>query len=382
MKLIERYLLRQLVGPTLLAIAALAALIMLSTTLGNLDVIGQGQSPLILIKISLLAMPQLISLVLPVALFVAALIVLNRLHTEQEIVVCFASGMSIWKVISPALRTATVFTLIALFLNLGLAPLADRAMRNELFRIRTDLAASMIHVGQFNSPSAGLTVYAQDLDQGGAFHNIFLFQEKEGGGDSTFIAARGKMAKRAGQPVLVLRDGSNQEFSAAGVLNYLKFDEYTVDLASYLSSDEIIQYKIADRYLHELLYPDLTQRWERKNRKALLAEAHGRLSAPLYNLAFVAMALAAVIGGPFSRLGYIPRIMAVSASAAAARLLGIAVMAASTGSVWINVLQYVIPTLCALWAFGELCGWPIKRPPGLPRFGGRPPRPSLAGAAA
>ena len=44
-----------------MAIAALAAVIMLSTVLGNLDVIGQGQSPLILVKISLLAMPQLIS---------------------------------------------------------------------------------------------------------------------------------------------------------------------------------------------------------------------------------------------------------------------------------------------------------------------------------
>ena len=380
MKLIERYLLRQLVGPTLLAIAALAALIMLSSVLNYLGVIGEGQSPLVLIKISLLAMPQLISLVLPVALFVAALIVLNRLHTEQEIVVCFASGMSIWKVISPALRTAAVFTLIALFLNLWLAPLSDRVMRNEWFRIRTDLAASMIHVGQFNSPAAGLTVYAQDLDQGGAFHNVFLFQEKEGGGDSTFIAARGKMAKRGGQPVLVLRDGSNQEFSATGVLNYLKFDEYTVDLAPYLASDEINQYKIADRYLHELVFPDLTQKWERKNRKALLAEAHGRLSAPLYNIAFVAMALAAVIGGPFSRLGYIPRIMAVSASAAGARLLGIAILAASTGNVWVNVLQYLIPVACALWAFGELFRWPVNRM--LPRFSPKPPRAALAGAAA
>jgi len=380
MNLIERYLLRQLVGPTLLAIGALAALIMLSTVLGNLDVIGQGQSPLILIKISVLAMPQLISLVLPVALFVAALIVLNRLHTEQEVVVCFASGMSTWKVISPAMRMAAVFTLIALFLNLWLAPLTDRAMRNEMFRIRTDLAASMIHVGQFNSPSAGLTVYAQDVDQGGAFHNVFLLQEEEGGGDSTYIANRGKMAKRNGEPVLILRDGSNQEFSKAGVLNYLKFDEYTVDLSQYLASDEIIQYKIADRYLHELLYPDLTQKWERKNRKALIAEAHGRLSAPLYNIAFVAMALAAVIGGPFSRLGYIPRIMGVAASAAGARLLGIGVLAASTGSVWVNILQYLIPIACTLWAFGELFRWPVSRL--LPSFGKRPAQTAFAGAAA
>ncbi len=380
MNLIERYLLRQLVGPTLLAIGAFAALIMLSTTLGNLDVIGEGQSPMILIKISMLAMPQLVSLILPVALFVAALIALNRLHTEQEVVVCFASGMSVWRVISPAMKLAGVFTLIALFLNLWLAPLADREMRNDLFRIRTDLVASMIHVGQFNTPAAGLTVYAQDLDQGGAFHNVFLLQEKEGGGDSTFIAARGKMSKRKGQPVLILRDGSNQEFSSTGVLNYLKFDEYTVDLAPYLASDQLIQYKIADRYLHELLFPDLTQKWERKNRKALLAEAHGRLSAPLYNIAFVAMALAAVIGGPFSRLGYIPRIMAVSAAAAAARLLGIAMLAASSGAPALNILQYAVPVLAALWGFGELFRWPSSRL--IARIGARPPRRALAGAAA
>jgi len=179
---------------------------------------------------------------------------------------------------------------------------------------------------------------------------------------------------------MLLLDGSNQEISAAGVLNYLKFDEYTVDLAPYLASDQIIQYKIADRYLHELVYPDLTQRWERKNRKALLAEAHGRLSAPLYNLAFVAMALAAVIGGPFSRLGYIPRIMSVSAAAAGARLLGIAVLAASTGSVWVNVLQYLIPIAATLWGFGELFRWPANR--WLATLGQRPSRPALAAGAA
>ena len=98
MRLIERYLLRQLLGPTLLATAALSMVAMLSAVLGNLDVISQGQSPLILIKISLLAMPQLLALILPIALFVAALVSLNRVHTEQEIAVCFASGMSTWRV--------------------------------------------------------------------------------------------------------------------------------------------------------------------------------------------------------------------------------------------------------------------------------------------
>ena len=355
MPLIERYLLRQMLGPTLLAILALGVVAILSQSLGALDIIvNQGQSPIVFLKVVSLAMPQLLSMVMPIAIFVAALVALNRLQTEQEIVVCFASGMSRWRVISPSIRLATVAALISLALNLWIAPFCDRAMREELFRVRTDLAASLIHVGQFTQPATGLTVYAQDADQTGTFHNLFVFQDKPDGGDTTYIAARGKIAKRDGVPVLVMRDGSSQAFSAAGVLNYLKFSEYTLDLSSFASSDELLHYKIADRYLHELLSPDLTQTWEQQNRRKMLAEAHARLATPLYNIAFMALALSAVIGGGFSRLGYGKRIMVACAVAAVARILGIGAQAVCGGMVWLNVLQYAIPVVTAGWAFGQL----------------------------
>ncbi len=355
MRLIEKYLLRQLLGPTLLAMAALGAVAVLSQTLGALDIIvNQGQSAWVLIKVIALAMPQLLALVLPIALFIAALVALNRLHTEQEIVVCFASGMSRWRVISPAIRLAAVATLLGLVANLWVAPWADRAMREELFRIKTDLAASLIHVGQFTQPAPGLTVYAQDSDQSGAFHNLFVYQLKPEAGDTTYIAARGKITKRDGAPVLLMREGSSQAFSAAGVLNYLKFDEYIFDLTPFISNEKIVHYKIADRYLHELLFPDLTQEWERQNRKKMLAEAHARLATPLYNLTFMAMALAAVIGGAFSRLGYGRRILIVCAAAALVRILGIGAQAACAGQPVLNVIQYAIPIGAAWWAFAVL----------------------------
>jgi lipopolysaccharide export system permease protein len=327
----------------------------LSQSLGALDIIvNQGQSPWVLVKVIALALPQLMAMVLPIALFIAALVALNRLHTEQEIVVCFASGMSRWRVIAPAIKLAAVATLIGLVTNLWIAPWADRAMREELFRIRTDLAASLIHVGQFTQPSAGLTVYAQDADQSGAFHNVFVYQQKPDGGDTTYIADRGRITKRNGAPVLIMRDGSNQSFSTAGVLNYLKFEEYIFDLTPFVVNDEIVHYKIPDRYLHELLFPDLTQQWERQNRKKMLAEANARLATPLYNLTFMAMALAAVIGGAFSRLGYGRRIMIVCAAAAVLRILGIGAQAACSGVTWLNVIQYAVPIGGMWWAFAVL----------------------------
>lgn len=93
MRLIERYLFRQLLGPTLLATAALVALALLARSLSEFDVlVEQRQSALVFLKIILLALPQLLGIMMPLALFVAALVALNRLHTEQEIVVCFAGA--------------------------------------------------------------------------------------------------------------------------------------------------------------------------------------------------------------------------------------------------------------------------------------------------
>ena len=186
MLLIDRYLLRQLLGPTVLATGALAAVALLSQSLSALDlIVGQRQSAVVFAKVTLLAMPQLINMVLPIAVFVAALVSLNRLHTEQEIVVCFAGGMSRWRVISPGLRLAAMIALLALVMNLWIQPLAAREMRETLFEVRTDLASTLIREGEFTNPAPGLTVYAQSVDATGLIHNLFIHQEKDGGGATT-----------------------------------------------------------------------------------------------------------------------------------------------------------------------------------------------------
>jgi len=344
MRLIDRYLLRQLLGPMLLATLALTALAVLSQSLSGLDlIVNQRQSALVFLKITLLYMPQLINMILPIAIFVATLVALNRLHTEQEIVVCFAGGMSRWRVISPALRLASTVAVLALLMNLWVQPLAYRALREELFKVRTDLAATLVREGEFTEPVPGLTVYAQTVDGNGDMHNLFMHQTKQDGTATTYIANSGRMANRHGDSVLVLRDGSTQEFSPRGVLNYLTFRQYDFELGSLSNPAEMVHYKPSDRYLHELLYPDLQQGWEQHNRRGLLAEGHARIATPLYNIAFMAMALSAIIGGGFSRLGYARRIATFCGIAAVVRILGFVAQSASEANAWLNILQYAIP---------------------------------------
>ena len=354
MRLIDRYLLRQLLGPVALATLALTAVALLSQSLAGLDlIVNQRQSALVFLKVTLLYMPQLINLVLPIAVFVAALVALNRLHTEQEIVVCFSGGMSRWQVISPAMRLACSIAFVALIINLFVQPASFRALREELFEVRTDLAATLVREGEFSEPTPGLTVYAQSVDGSGNLVNLFIHQTKSDGSDTTYSAEKGRIARARGRPVLILQNGSNQELSSRGVLNYLTFRSYTFDLTSLSKTDELIHFKPSDRWMHELFFPDLQQDWERRNRLELLAQGHSRIATPLYNIAFMAMALSAILGGGFSRFGYGRQIAITAAAAALVRLIGFLAQSASEDNAWLNGLQYAVPlgaTLVALHA--------------------------------
>jgi lipopolysaccharide export system permease protein len=332
-------------------VVAATGLALLSTSLTQLDlIVSGGQNALIFLKATALAMPQLINMVLPVSVFVAALVTLNRLQTDQELVVCFAGGMSRWRVISPAFRLAAVLALASLVINLWVQPIAHRAMREVLFEVRTNLVSSLIREGEFSQPAPGLTVYAQSVDRNGEIRNLFIHRSKDDGGATTYTADTGRLVMKDGAPILRLFRGSTQELSPEGVLNYLTFDDYPFELNTFVRTEERVHFKPSDRFLHELLFPDLTQDWETRNEKKLYAEGNARLATPLYILTFTALAVWAILGGAFSRLGYGRRIAVAGGIAAVTRILGFIAVSASESNVWINILQYLIPLGGMAWA--------------------------------
>lgn len=361
MKIIDRYLFRQLAAPVAVAIGALTLIAVLGQSLGQLDlIVERGQDAWTLTKVTFLAMPQVVTLVLPIGVLVGALLALNRLHSEHEIVVCFAGGMSRWGVIDPAMRLAALVALLALASNLFVQPAAMRAMREELHGVRADLAAILVREGEFVEGAPGLTIYTQRVDQNGLMRNLFIHVEKSDGA-TLYDAAEGRITTLEGRPVMILSEGSSSEFSGAGVLNYLSFDDYVVELGDYAVQADALHFKESDRWLSELFFPNPANEWEMGNRLKLLAEAHARLASPLYVFAFMAVALAAVIGGSFSRTGYGRRIAIASAVAITVRLLGFAVLSACGSNGWLNVLQYLLPIALAWFALRPLFRQRIKR---------------------
>ena len=75
----------------------------------------------------------------------------------------------------------------------------------------------------------------------------------------------------------------------------------------------------------------------------------------------MAMALSAIIGGGFSRLGYGRRMAITGGIAVLVRALGFVAQSAAEADVWINVLQYAIPLAATVIALRSIFRQRVSR---------------------
>lgn len=343
----QRYLFRNVLRTLLAIVGGLALIALLTQGLQQIDLIVENrQSMLIYLWVSLLAAPQIISLLMPIALFIAAAGALNVAHRENEIVVAQASGMSNWQVASPVIRLATIAAILHLGLNLWVQPAAYRELRATISSASTDLAASLIREGAFMTPSDGLTTWARRTS-GGEMIDLLVHDSRNPGGAITYIAKRGYLAESEGIPSIVMIDGHAQQVGANGSLETLAFQQTSFDLAPFVNDQKAVILKESDRYLPELFFPDMTNYYDNANVDRLLAEGHARIAAPLLNIAMALLAIYAVLGGDFSRRGYAKRIAIASGVAVMLRLAAFGAVSAGQDDPALNVIQYALPVLVA-----------------------------------
>lgn len=343
MTLIQGYLFRQIGRPVVAACAALAGIGILSQSLDQLEVIVErGQSVWVMIKLTLLAVPQLLAVIIPIGLFVGALIALTRLQREQELTAVFASGVTRWSAIRPAVWIAILAALLTLVITTVGQPWAQRQSRAEAFAVRTDLAAVLVEEGEFVRGPGGLTVYVQQIEQNGLLKNLFVYM-LDGDDAVTWDAAEARFGRIDGRPVLTMVNASTTRYSSRGVLTYGSFAQTVVDLSPYAAVTDRVRYKPTDLYLTQLFNPSPGDLERVGSAGELMAEGHLRLSAPLYALMAMALALTAIIGGPFSRTGYGSRIAKAAAAFLIIRVAGYGIVSASAWNSWLNIFQYLLP---------------------------------------
>ena len=354
MTLLQRYFWTQALWPLILSLTALASLALLTQSLQTLDLIVENrQSAVTFFYITILALPQLISVIMPLAVFMAVLYALNRLNIDSEMIVAKASGVSPWQIASPVMRLGVYAMIFHLILNLWVQPLSFREMRGEILKVRTDIASQMVRSGEFVTPAIGLTVYAREILPDGAMKDVLIYDQRETDVDTMHTAKSGFITRNENSAWLTLENGNVQQKFTDDTFDLVAFRNYQIDLSDIMAFDSVLRLKTSDRYLHELLKPNSREYVNRKFRLELAAEGHARLAAPLYNLALVMLALSFMIRGEHQRMGYGRRIAICAAIGFTLRLSGFGLASAAETKPLINIAQYIIPIVtiicCALY---------------------------------
>jgi lipopolysaccharide export system permease protein len=359
MNTLSAYVFRQALGPLLAVLGALAAIALLTQGLNQLDIIVTNRSAgFAFAWVTLLAIPQLVSLILPLAVFFAVLYALNRMHSESEIVVIYAAGASRARIARPILQLALLATLVHLTINTVIQPAALSERREVFYTLRTDIASSLVREGSFTFPSQYLTLYARERGGGGELRDLMI-NDSRPRYPVTYTARAGAIVMINGAPAIVMRDGQIQRQVESGAVEVIDFESFPLELGRFFQEPELFYLKASDRYLYELFFPDQTAHYDQRNINRFLAEAHARLAGPLLNIALALIAVAGVLVGEFSRRGYARRMMIAAGLALLVRLIAVALQAAAIDTPMLNALQYALP-LGAAWAAWTAIGG--KRP--------------------
>lgn len=352
MNRVQRYLFNRVLRSVLIIVGGLTLLAILAQGLSQTDIIVENrQGAITFFKIVALGVPQIVALLTPMAMFVATIWAMNRLHRDSEIVVAQAAGMTRWQVSSPIIRLAVLGAVIHLGVNLWVQPSAQREMRLTVNEARADLASSLVRPGQFTTPDANLTVFARE-QQGPDLVGVQI-AERVGQSDARdYLAERGRFIEIDGNPAIVMYNVQIHFMDENDVLNILYSEQSTFDLSPFVKEDGKLIYKASDRFLHELLFIDRSSYNERQNELEYLSEANSRLSSPLIGIAMAMMAILAVVGGNFSRRGYSRRIVIASVGALLLIIVQLSVQSGSGSDPMLNIAQWMVPIVAiALLSF-------------------------------
>jgi lipopolysaccharide export system permease protein len=143
-RIINRYVLKEHIGPFVFALSALTSLLLLQYIARKFgDLVGRGLSWQVIGEFFLLSIPFTVAMTLPMAILVAVLYAFSRLAAENEVTALKAGGVSTRSLMRPALVASVFLSAFMLWFNDQLLPQANHelaALQMAIFRTKPTFA--------------------------------------------------------------------------------------------------------------------------------------------------------------------------------------------------------------------------------------------------
>lgn len=291
MRILRRYILKEVAGPFFFAFVVFTFVMLLGNIIKLADlVINKGVDFLSVTKLFLYMLPWLFTFTIPMAVLTGTLLSFGRLAADNEITAIKASGISLYKLAFPLVIVGLIISLISVELNDWILPRLRFASRKLIAQIGVKNPTAYLEAGTFIKAFKNYIIFVYGIDKN-RLTNIRIYQPQEGRPTRTIIAARGEFTSIPEKEVIRLKlmNGTSDEPNPKDPNNFYKlnFKTYYMTLDLREGRQLNIEKKKSDMSILELKNEINKLSAEGVNTTPLLIEIHKKISYSFSSFIFI-----------------------------------------------------------------------------------------------
>lgn len=176
MKILTRYILREMLGPTALGFAFYTSLIVMREVFDLAGmIIRRSLSGAVVGKILLLSLPHIVVLTVPMSLLFGILIAVGRMSADSEIIALRALGISTRTIYRPVFFFSFVVFLLNLYLINIVMPRSNTQLQTLWAELLTSSVEKDVKPRVFYDDYENLIIYVNDVDaRTGRWRGVFV----------------------------------------------------------------------------------------------------------------------------------------------------------------------------------------------------------------
>jgi len=303
MKIVDKYVVREMVGPFLVSVFAFVVLLIGRVIFDNINFIIEKQVPLrLVIRLIIFQLPWVTGMVIPLATLFATSLCVNRLGRDSEITAIRMAGMPLRRIFLPILLVGLLASAVTLWLGEYVTPWANRQAQRTVRYIWGLQQVPPIQENVFFE-SEGYYFYVQRVDRTDARHaslrNVMIYETPAPGGYPMLITAESATSK---DNIWTLSKGVMHKLGQDGMTQYeMKFPRMQLNLKRAVQDLWETQQTPEEMSIRDLRQKIQVFAGSGQGVTRLKVDWHFKLSLPLSCLVFAMCA--APLGLKFSRVG-------------------------------------------------------------------------------
>ena len=276
------------------------------------QLISDGQTASVFLEFTLLSLPNVIRLVIPMSAFAATIYVTNRLSQESELTVMQATGFGPFRLARPILVFGTLVALMVSALVHLVVPPSLTTLGEREAEISADVTARFLRDGQFRHPIEGVTFYVREIAPSGEMRDALLIDSSDPAEEVTYTAHEAYLVSVGGEPYLRMFDGIVQVLDETDQsLSLTRFEDATYAVANRIDTGGGEGRVLGELSTVELLRatPELVDEMDHR-RARLLVEGHERFSQGTLTIVAPLLGFSILLLGRYSRFGIWRQVLA------------------------------------------------------------------------